>query len=75
MKSNLGYKVNKLSDTMDNLVETVEKVSDQITELQDTMVKLWRAEDMEENGGKFRWPFDEHGNLLPNVSITENGNK
>ena len=75
MKSNLGYKVNKLSDTMDNLVETVEKVSDQITELQDTMVKLWRAEDMEENGGKVRWPFDEHGNLLPNVSITENGNK
>ena len=75
MKSNLGYKVNKLSDTMDDLVETVEKVSDQITELQDTMVKLWRAEDMEENGGKFRWPFDEHGNLLPNVSITENGNK
>ena len=75
MKSNLGYKVNKLGDTMDDLVETVEKVSDQITELQDTMVKLWRAEDMEENGGKFRWPFDEHGNLLPNVSITENGNK
>ena len=75
MKSNLGYKVNKLSDTMDDLVETVEKVSDQITELQDTMVKLWRAEDMEENGGKFRWPFDEHGNLLPNVSITDNGNK
>ena len=75
MKSNLGYKVNKLSDTMDDLVETVEKVSDQITELQDTMVKLWRAEDMEENGGKFRWPFDEHGNLLPNVSITETGNK
>ena len=70
MKSNLGYKVNKLSDTMDDLVETVEKVSDQITELQDTMVKLWRAEDMEENNGKFRWPFDEHGNLLPNVSIT-----
>ena len=75
MKSNLGYKVNKLSDSMDDLVETVEKVSNQITELQDTMVKLWRAEDMEENKGKFRWPFDEHGNILPNVSITENGNK
>ncbi len=25
---------------------------------------------MEENNGKFRYPFDEHGNLLPNTNIT-----
>ena len=40
------------------------------------MIKLWRAEDVEENDGKFRWPFDKHGNLLDNVNLTErvNGN-
>ena len=40
------------------------------------MLKLWRAEDMEENDGEFRWPFDKHGNLLDNVNLTErvNGN-
>ena len=59
MEINLGYKVNELSETMDKLTEDVEQISIQLTELQDTMVKLWRAEDMEENKGKFRWPFDE----------------
>ena len=31
---------------------------------------------MEENSGKFRWPFDEHGNLSDNVNLSEriNGN-
>ncbi len=75
MEINLGYKVNELSETMDKLTEDVEQISIQLTELQDTMVKLWRAEDMEENKGKFRWPFGEHGNLLPNVSITGRENK
>ena len=26
--------------------------------------------ELEENDGKFRWPFDEHGNLLDNVNIS-----
>jgi len=34
------------------------------------MLKLWRAEDMDENDGSFSWPFDEHGNLLNNVDMT-----
>ena len=38
--------------------------------LEETIISLWRAEDMEENNGKFRYPFDEHGNLLPNTNIT-----
>jgi hypothetical protein len=25
---------------------------------------------MKENDGSFRWPFDEHGNLLDNVDTT-----
>ena len=45
-------------------------MSKSIKEVQELMVKMWRAEDMEENDGKFRWPFDEHGNLLDNVNIS-----
>ena len=67
--------LDKLTKQVESAVDNLEKMSEQLKDLQDTMIKLWRAEDMEENGGKFRWPFDEHGNLLPNVSITENGNK
>jgi len=32
--------------------------------------KLWRAEDIEENDGKFRWPFNEYGNVMENVTMT-----
>ena len=28
------------------------------------------AVDMEENDGEFRYPFDKHGNLLPNTDIS-----
>ena len=46
------------------------RISEEIKELKQLMLKLWRAEDMEENDGNFQWPFDEHGNLLDNVDIT-----
>jgi hypothetical protein len=46
------------------------RISEEIKELKQLMLKLWRAEDMEENDGSFRWPFDEHGNLLDNVNIS-----
>ena len=46
------------------------KISKIIDELKELFLKTWSAEDMEENDGKFRWPFDEHGNLLDNVNMT-----
>ena len=59
-----------------NINENLDNISNEIKELKTLMIKLWRAEDMEENSGKFRWPFDEHGNLLDNVNLSEriNGN-
>ena len=56
--------------------ENLDNISTEIKELKNLMIKSWRAEDMEENSGKFRWPFDEHGNLLDNVNLSEriNGN-
>ena len=59
-----------------NINENLDNISTEIKELKNLMIKSWRAEDMEENSGKFRWPFDEHGNLLDNVNLSEriNGN-
>jgi len=59
-----------VSADMKDMMDTLDKIGEGIKDIQDTMVKLWRAEDMEENDGKFRWPFDEHGNLLDNVNIS-----
>ena len=59
-----------------NINENLDNISTEIKEVKQLMIKLWRAEDMEENSGKFRWPFDEHGNVLDNVNLSEriNGN-
>jgi|TARA_R110000824_G_scaffold37959_1_gene116392 hypothetical protein len=63
-------KLDKLTKRVESAVDNLEKMSEQLKDLQDTMVKLWRAEDMEENDGEFRYPFDKHGNLLPNTDIS-----
>jgi len=59
-----------------NINENLDNISTEIKELKNLMIKSWRAEDMEENSGKFRWPFDDHGNVLDNVNLSEriNGN-
>jgi beta-mannanase len=57
-----------------NINENLDNISTEIKELKNLMIKLWRAEDMEENSGKFRWPFDEHGNVLDNVNLSEGSN-
>ena len=66
----LRRKLDKLTKQMDSAVDNLDKMSEQLKDVQDTMVKLWRAEDVEENDGEFRYPFDKHGNLLPNTNIT-----
>ena len=63
-------KLDKLTKRVESAVDNLEKMSEQLKDLQDTMVKLWRVEDMEENDGEFRYPFDKHGNLLPNTDIS-----
>ena len=54
--------------------ENLDNIFTEIKELKNLMIKSWRAEDMEENSGKFRWPFDEHGNVLDNVNLSEGTN-
>ena len=63
IKPNLGIKVRKLE-------KRVDRMSVIIKELQETFLKEWKAEDEQENNGKYRWPYDEDGNLLTNVNMS-----
>ena len=69
-------RVTNYKDDMKGIIDNTESILNEIKEMKQLMIKLWRAEDVEENDGKFRWPFDKHGNLLDNVNLTErvNGN-
>ena len=63
IKPNLGTKIRKIE-------KRVDKMGSQIDELKRAFLKEWKAEDEQENDGKYRWPYDENGNLLPNVNMT-----
>jgi hypothetical protein len=63
IKPNLGTKIRKIE-------KRVDKMSSQIEELKRAFLKEWKAEDEQENDGKYRWPYDTDGNLLPNVNVT-----
>ena len=69
-KSELPERLDDLTESIDLIKNNLDEMSKSIKEVQELMVKMWRAEDMEENDGKFRWPFAEHGNLLDNVNIS-----
>ena len=64
IKPNIGIKVRKLE-------KRVDKMSVMLKELQESFLREWKAEDEQENDGKYRWPYDTDGNLLPNVNMTE----
>ena len=70
-------RVPNYKDDMKGILDNTESILNEIKEMKQLMIKLWRAEDVEENNGEFRWPFDKHGNLLDNVNLTErlNGSK
>ena len=70
-KSELPERLDDLTESIDLIKNNLDEMSKSIKEVQELMVKMWRAEDMEENDGKFRWPFDEHGNLLENVNLSK----
>ena len=70
-KSELPERLDDLTESIDLIKNNLDEMSKSIKEVQELMVKMWRAEDMEENDGKFRWPFDEHGNLLDNVNLSK----
>ena len=62
-KPNLGVKIRKLE-------KRVDRMSILIKELREAFLLEWKAEDEQENDGKYRWPYDTDGRLLPNVNVT-----
>tara|TARA_B100000959_G_scaffold281841_1_gene346863 strand:+ start:313 stop:564 length:252 start_codon:yes stop_codon:yes gene_type:complete len=63
IKPNIGIKVRKLE-------KRVNRMSVMLKELQESFLREWKAEDEQENDGKYRWPYDADGKLLPNVNVT-----
>jgi hypothetical protein len=59
-----------MKDELKEVKDNLNLISKEIKEIKELMIKMWRAEDMEENNGKFRWPFDKHGNIMENVNLS-----
>jgi|TARA_B100000315_G_scaffold67917_1_gene61839 hypothetical protein len=51
--------------------EKLDSITDKLESIEETLKKIWKAED--EEAGEYNFPFDEDGNLLPNVSLTSGG--
>ena len=63
IKPNLGVKIRKLERRVDSMGVLIK-------ELREAFLLEWKAEDEQENDGKYRWPYDADGNLLSNVNMT-----
>jgi len=63
IKPNLGIKIKKLERRVDSMGVLIK-------ELREAFLLEWKAEDEQENDGKYRWPYDVDGNLLPNVNMS-----
>ena len=59
-----------MKDELKEVKDNLNLILEEIRVVKELMIKSWRAEDMEENSGKFRWPFDNHGNIMENVNIS-----
>ena len=50
------------------LLEQVMKLSEEVEELKEMILLKWKMED--ERYGEYRWPYDQDGDILPNVNMT-----
>ena len=50
------------------LLEQVMQLSQEIKELKEMILLKWKMED--ERYGEYRWPYDQDGDILPNVNMT-----
>jgi hypothetical protein len=53
---------------IDSIISMVKKIDNRLDTIENEILKSWKAEDKINN--KSTWPFDEAGNLLPNINIT-----
>jgi uncharacterized protein (DUF2249 family) len=58
----------KLHRGQGKLLEQVMRLNEEIKELKDMILLKWKLED--ERYGEYRWPYDEDGDILPNVNMS-----
>ena len=62
--------IDKLQKGQVKLLEQTMRLSEELKELKQLILKLWGTEDIEKGANQFNWPFDEHGKLLSNTDTT-----
>ena len=50
------------------LLEQVIKLTEEVKELKERVLDKWKTED--QRYGEYRWPYDQDGDLLPNVNMS-----
>ena len=58
----------KLQRGQVKLLEQVIKLTEEVKELKERVLDKWKTED--ERYGEYRWPYDQDGDLLPNVNMS-----
>jgi len=58
----------KLQRGQVKLLEQVIKLTEEVKELKEMVLDKWKTED--ERYGEYRWPYDQDGDLLPNVNMS-----
>jgi|TARA_B100000809_G_scaffold182486_1_gene180243 hypothetical protein len=50
------------------LLEQVMKLSKDVNDIKEMILIKWKMED--ERYGEYRWPYDQDGDILPNVDMS-----
>ena len=58
----------KLQRGQVKLLEQVIKLTEEVKELKEMVLDKWKTDD--ERYGEYRWPYDQDGDLLPNVNMS-----
>ena len=50
------------------LLEQIMKLTEEVQDIKEMILLKWKMED--ERYGEYRWPYDQDGDILPNVNMT-----
>ncbi len=58
----------KLNHHVNKIEKLLEEQTKDIQELKQLFLDMWKQED--EQYGEYRWPYDQDGDILPNVNMS-----
>ena len=58
----------KLQRGQGKLLEQIMKLTEEVQDIKEMILLKWKMED--ERYGEYRWPYDQDGDLLPNVNMS-----